>query len=62
MEEQVGFRKMGWEMLMDDQGRDAQREIEICTPAKGGVVGRRMLSLWVWMALSEKQEEDRDEV
>ena len=36
MEEQVGFRKVGDEMLMGDQGRDAQWEIQLCTPAKGG--------------------------
>lgn len=39
MEEQVGFRKVGDEMLMDDQDRDAQLEIQLCTPAKGGRVG-----------------------
>lgn len=39
MEEQAGFRKVGDEMLMDDQGRDAQWEIQLCTPAKGGCAG-----------------------
>lgn len=45
VERQVGFKKVGHEMLMDEQGRDAQWEVQLCI-SQGRRCHWRKLSLW----------------